>query len=160
MAAIVLPGWHISAAVRRRALDPVPPADAKILDYAAWVDACDWIAKNTPRDALFLTPRLNLTFKWRTGRPEVVNRKDVPQDAATIVEWRRRIKDIYYTEIAGLEQPHDSIGILGTEQVRELARKYGAQFALMDRGQLLSLPVAFRNKEYVVYRIEDAAGGE
>ena len=25
----------------------------------------------------------------------------------------------------------------------------------MDRGQLLALPIAFRNEEYVVYRIEN-----
>jgi hypothetical protein len=113
------------------------------------------IAANTPPDALFLTPRLNQSFKWRTGRPEVVNRKDIPQDANGIVEWYRRLKEIYYTETGGIEQPLDSIGVLGSDRVRELAAKYHARYVLMDRGQLLSLPVAFKNEEYIVYRIED-----
>jgi hypothetical protein len=134
--------------------NPVPPADQKIVDYAAWLDACDWVAKNTPPDALFLTPRLNLSFKWRTGRPEVANRKDIPQNARDMVEWNRRVKDIYYTNESGIEQPLDSIGLLGTDKVRELAHKYGADFVLMDRGQLLSLPRAYMNNEYVIYRIE------
>ena len=57
--------------------------------------------------------------------------------------------------VGGIEQPLDSIGVLGTERVRELAKKYHAQYVLMDRGQLLSLPIVFRNEEYVVYQIEN-----
>jgi hypothetical protein len=161
MVALMSCGWHISSVVRLRALNPVPPADEKMRDYAAWVEACEWIAENAPPDAMFLTPRLNHSFKWRTGRPEVVNRKDIPQDARGIIEWHRRIKDIYYDPaLGGLGQPLDSLGVLGTERVRELSIKYGAQFALMDRGQLLSLPFAYRNEEYVVYRIEETAGSK
>ncbi len=158
-AALVLTGWHLSSVARLRALHPVPPADAKMRDYPAWVEACEWVADNTPPDALFLTPRLNHSFKWRTGRAEVATRKDIPQDAPSIVEWHRRIKDIYYTEIAGVEQPLDSLGILGSERVLELALRHGADFVLMDRGQLLSLPRAFWNEEYVVYRIESRSAG-
>jgi hypothetical protein len=153
--ALVLAGWHLTVVARQRALNPVPPADIKVRDLAAWDEACEWVAQNTPPDALFLTPRLNLTFKWRAGRPEVVNRKDIPQDARGIIEWHRRIKEIYYANMDGVKTPLDSLGILGTERVRELALKYNADYVLMDRGQLLSLPIAFRNEEYVVYRIED-----
>jgi hypothetical protein len=122
---------------------PTPPADVKATDYAAWINVCDWVAANTPPDALFLTPRLGLSFKWRTGRPEVVNRKDIPQDASGIVEWRDRLKDIYTTKFGGVDQSVDSLGALGTERVIELAKKYHAQYVLSDRGQLLGLPIAF-----------------
>jgi hypothetical protein len=161
VAALAFAGWYLEESCRprveswRREEMPVPPADAKVTYYPDWVDVCDWIAENTPTDALFLTPRLNQSFKWRTGRAEVVNRKDIPQDARGIIEWYRRLKDIYYTEVGGIEQPLDSIGVLGTERVRELARKYHAQYVLMDRGQLLSLPIVFRNEEYVVYQIKN-----
>jgi hypothetical protein len=138
-----------------RAENPVPPADRKVVDLASWKEVCQWVAENTPTDARFLTPRLNLSFKWRTGRPEVVTRKDIPQDARGIVEWHRRLKEIYYTETAGVETPLDSIGVLGTERVRELAQKHDADFVLMDRGQLLSLPVVFKNEEYIVYRVDE-----
>ena len=131
----------------------IPPSDKKIVDYPGWVEVCDWIATNTPPNALFVTPRLNCTFKWRTGRPEVVNRKDIPQDAAGIVEWHDRLKDIYTTQFGGVDQSVDSVGALGTDRVRELAAKYHAQFVLSDRTQLLQLPVVYRNEEYVVYRI-------
>jgi hypothetical protein len=153
IAALVLAGGHLANVAGQRMQNPIPPADEKVRDFAAWVEACKWVGKNSPSDALFLTPRLNHTFKWRAGRPEVANRKDIPQDARSIIEWHRRIKEIYYTEVAGLAEPLDSIGVLGTERVRELALKFGADHVLMDRGQLLSLPIAFWNEEYVVYRI-------
>jgi hypothetical protein len=154
LAAVLLAaGWNVAHSTFNRVLNPIPPADQKIRDFDAWVEACTWAAENTPPDALFLTPRLNLTFKWRAGRPEVVNRKDLPQNARSIIEWHRRIQDIYYALIEGAEEPLDSLGILGTERVRELALEHKADFVLMDRGQLLSLPVAYRNEEYIIYRI-------
>lgn len=163
---LLFTGWYLEEACRPRIANlllgetPIPPADAKLTVYPAWVDVCDWVAAKTPPDALFLTPRLNQSFKWRTGRPEVVSRKDIPQDARGIVKWYGRLKDIYYTEVGGIEQPLDSIGILGTDRVRELAKKYHASYVLMDRGQLLSLPLAFWNEEYVVYRIENPSAGK
>jgi hypothetical protein len=152
-AAIVLASIFPVAASWTRLQNPVPPSENKIVDYAAWRDACDWVADNAPTNALFLTPRLNLSFKWWTGRPEVVNRKDIPQDAAGIVEWQRRLKDIYTMRIGDEDISVDSVGALGTERVKELAKKYGAQFVLSDRTQLVELPVVYRNSDYVVYRV-------
>jgi hypothetical protein len=156
LAAVLFPGWHLTNVARQRLLEPVPPADARMTDYEAWVDVCGWIAQNTSAESLFLTPRLNHSFKWRTGRPEVVNRKDIPQDARSIIEWDRRLKDIYYFEsTTGLSGPVDSLGQFGTERVQELGKKYRADFVLSDRTQLLALPRAYWNEEYVVYRIEN-----
>jgi hypothetical protein len=159
LASVLYAGWYLGDVAVKRVLNPVPPADARMADFEAWTDACEWIAGNTSANSLFLTPRLNHSFKWRAGRPEVVNRKDIPQDAQGILEWNRRIKDIYYYEgPIGPVGPIDSLVQLGDERVRELrelAKKYGANYVLSDRSQLLSLPRAYRNEEYVVYRIED-----
>jgi hypothetical protein len=157
--ALAITGANIVTSTRERFLNPVPPADGKLRDLDAWIEACDWVSENTPAYAVFLTPRLNLTFKWRAGRPEVVNRKDIPQDADSILQWHTRIKNIYIATIEGAEEPLDSLGILGTERVRELALKYGADFVLMDRGQLLSLPVVYKNDEYIIYRIDRGNDG-
>ncbi len=155
LVAICFAGWFLGSTSWARLQNPIPPADNKIVDYSAWVEVCDWVAANTPPNALFITPRLNCSFKWRTGRPEVANRKDIPQDAAGIVEWSKRLKDLFATQLGGEEFSVDSVGALGTERVKELANKYHAQYVLSDRAQLLKLPIAFWNREYVVYRIEN-----
>jgi len=154
-AALLLSGWFLAKVAWQRFANPVPPADARMRDYALWVDACKWVKNNTPPDATFLTPRWNHSFKWRTGRPEVVTRKDIPQDARGIVEWHRRLMDIYYYEgETDFANAIGSLSHLSSERVRALARKYGADFVLTERDQLLALPVAYWNDEYVVYRIE------
>jgi hypothetical protein len=58
--------------------------------WSAFVDACKWIKDHTPADAVFLTPRENVGFKWYAERAEYFTRKDCPQDAAGILEWGRR----------------------------------------------------------------------
>jgi hypothetical protein len=162
-AAIALAGGHITGRVMARLVDPTPPGDRRMRDPAAWTDACQWIIGNTEADARFLTPRLSHTFKWQTGRPEVVTRKDIPQDAAGIIEWHRRYRDVYYGgNDDRAAEPAASLGHLGTERVVQLARRYGATYVITDRRRPLWLPVVYPtqhdlNFEYVVYRIPDDA---
>ncbi|MGE3641702.1 MAG: DUF6798 domain-containing protein, partial [Pirellulales bacterium] len=158
--AIGLAGFHIGAHTAYRFLDPAPPADAPMKNYAAWVDACDWIKNNTPADAVFLTPRLSSTFKWRTDRPEVATRKDIPQDARSMVEWFHRLKDIYYYQVPDGVEPFNSVGELGTERAVEVARRYGAKYIVSDQDHPLALRTIYPtreypNDEYVVYAVED-----
>ena len=107
----------------------------------------------TPPDALFITPRMNQSFKWGTGRPEVVSRKDIPQDARSIVEWSDRVHTIYYHDVDGLLVPVDSIADLGEDHLAAMAEKYRADFAIASRDPALKLPIAYANNSYVVYRI-------
>jgi hypothetical protein len=57
--------------------------------------------------------------------------------------------------VTGINGPVDSPSQLKTDRVRELAMKYGADMVVADRSQLLSLPRAYWNEEYVVYRVDD-----
>lgn len=156
MAALLLTGWEISSAVCHRFENPIPPADRTVADYTAWQDVCQWVAENTPPDALFLTPRQSVTFKWRTGRPEVVTHKDIPQSAAGLVEWHRRIQEIHYP--GGSAEPIESLGDLGTGRILQLAREYNFEYVLTDRDHPLELPIVYPNAanpndHYVVYAI-------
>lgn len=157
--ASVLAAWYPVNACWLRVTSPNSPTDQKIVDYPAWVEVCDWVVANTPQNAVFITPRLNSSFRWRTGRPEVANRKDIPQDAVSMVEWSRRLKDVYGSEFGGVPYMVDSIADLGDERVLDMANKYHVQYVLSDRKQLLKLPIAFWNKEYVVYRIDEQGAG-
>lgn len=156
---ILAPAWHLGSKVWQRQELPIPPADRKVHNYANWVDACRWAAENTSEDALFLVPRYSHTFKWRAGRAVVVTYKDIPQDAAGLVEWRRRLYDIYtYPHAAGGDDPHwiVSLSELGARRLRELADKYGADYVLTDRYRRASLPVAYANATYVIYDLRGA----
>ena len=95
-----------------------PQADNRITNLAAWREICDWAAANTPPDAVFLTPRDTQSFHWYAGRSEVVGYKDIPQDAVGIVEWWRRVGDIYRQPQPGTESDgFASLAELGTNAI-------------------------------------------
>jgi len=128
--------------------------------YLAWRATCFWIKTHTPPDALFLTPRHQQTFKWYAERSEVVVWKDVPQDAGGLLEWRRRIREIYPREVeeSGLVA-HGDAGLL------ELSRSYGCQYIVIDRtfsSRRLSLRRVFPRLRtpghpYEIYRVPPPA---
>jgi hypothetical protein len=153
-------GWH---AVQR--LSPMLPcgfrqqANRSCRDrvgyYAGWRDVCAWIARpeNTPRDARFLTPMMAQTFKWYAGRSEVVNWKEIPQDAEAIVEWWWKIHDLYAT---GRNRPNDywhrSLADLGAERLKGLGEHYSAHYVVTVARPRVNLEVVYENRWYVVYK--------
>jgi hypothetical protein len=154
-AAIVVAGFPLLKIVRARADNPVPPSDSGLASYEDWVDACGWVNANTAPESLFITPRMNQSFRLRTGRREVVSRKDIPQDARSIVEWSNRLHNIYYHDVDGLPVPVDSVADLGAEHVAAMAETYGANYVIASRDPALKLPVEFANNTYVVYHIKN-----
>lgn len=140
-AAALLVAWHVGGVARQHLLDPRPGAVSQaspvsLLDrhrlylrYHFWRDVCGWIADNTPADAVFLTPRYQQTFKWFAGRSEAANWKDVPQDAAMLVEWWERMQQLYPRTQAGMSRA------LSDSELQLLARQYGFQYILLDRSR-------------------------
>jgi hypothetical protein len=136
---------------------PEPPRSHKLADYEAWREACAWIARpgNVPPDARFLIPRLAQSFKWYTGHDDVVVWKDMPQDARGIVEWRRRIDDIYATgRTLRSQRWHEPPSKAGTARLRELAEKYHADYLITERcDPPPDLDQVYGNRTYVIYRL-------
>ena len=155
---VALPVWHLVGASAARWQDATPPADAKMLDPAAWRETCQWVRKNTPAEAMFLVPRAAQSFSWYAHRRNVVTWKDVPQDAATLITWRDRYFDVYwhYDEF-GEHVPYGSLAWQGTARIRELATKYDVDFVITREYPPLSLPVAHSNAWYTVYAMSPAA---
>ena len=157
VAAVVVAGAYLGETIWYRDTHPWPPADAAIENLAAWREMCQWAASETPNDAVFLTPRLAQTFRWYAGRAEVVSRKDIPQDAAGIVEWWRRMERIYRTD-AGTPDARwrRSLAELGAKQLQKLGLEFGADYVLTTAEPPLPLErVGPRNPSYAIYRLSD-----
>jgi hypothetical protein len=152
---MVVSGAHFVHVMVRRAQNPRPPADSTTPDLDGWREICGWVARNTPADALFITPRGSQTFRWYAGRAEVVGRKDIPQDAAGIVEWWRRMNDVYREPSAALHPRwHRSLTELGSRRLAQLGEKYGADYVITDASPRLALElVSPPNSSYAVYRL-------
>lgn len=152
----------------------VPRADAAVIPYdqtpensrsathANWVRACEWIEKNTPRDAIVWSARRQQSFKWYAQRAEVHNYKDIPQDPAGLLEWRRRLEVV--REIAR----QGGIWMLPRGQILDLQKKYGFSYVMIYQSGV-NKPLPFekvyplggeQNRHYEVYRLppmEEAA---
>lgn len=106
-----------------------------------WREACVWIRDNTPTNSLWITPRHQQTFKWFAERAEVVNGKDVPQEALAVVEWQERREALFPPETG-------AVGLtgLGERRLIELARRYDAEYVLVDEflgRRKLNLPAVY-----------------
>ncbi len=149
-------GWQLS--------DGRPTADVQghigdddPREYEDWRLTCEWIRENTPPDARFLIPPNAMSFRWYAQRSEVVSWKDIPQDAAGIVEWRRRCDATqrWWEQLrkAGRMTPQINrrLGELAAAdefdfQYIVAARRHGA-------GRL-PLPEEFATAHFVVYRVK------
>jgi hypothetical protein len=109
--------------------------------------------KNIPPGARFLTPRLAQTFKWYTRHPSVADWKDVPQNSKAMIEWWRRMGEIYSTGKTPIRWRR-TLSELGAGRLKELGQKYDADYAIADRSDPpLELDVVHNNGVYIIYRL-------
>lgn len=130
--------------------------------FQHWRSVCEWVSRETPADSMFLTPREQQTFKWYAGRPEIVTRKDVPQDALGLLEWKQRLEEVY---------PHDQehhlydLAAFSDDELVDIARRYKATYILVDRTRSrrrIGLPLVYpllveENPAFAVYRVPEPA---
>ena len=140
-AAMLAAGFHLGETIWMRQVYPTPRAFWSVApgaDFDDWQAICRWAADETPPEALFLVPRLSHSFRWHSGRAEVVTRKDLPQDAPSIVEWWRRLTRIYRPEDA---QPvwRDLPAQLPAERLRELGDLYGVDYVVTSANPPVAL---------------------
>lgn len=139
---------------QQRMIAPIAPADRKVTNYPEWVEMCEWVEAHTPSSARFFVPRQSHSFKWRTGRSEVVTWKDMPQDAASMVEWRTRIKDVFRPR---LDASSKWLASPDLQLISELTHRYDADFVVLDTPESLNLPMVYppRHTEHRTYSVYD-----
>ena len=128
--------------------DPRPRADMRSLPsyedsrertmgtYRNWIKVCQWIADNTPENATFITPHKQQTFKWYSGRSEIVCWKDIPQDAEGIREWRKRLNELYEPQ----RLYEEGLMLYSDEQLKEIANRYEATHLLIPQRAVDLIP--------------------
>lgn len=134
-------------------------------------ELCEWIQQNTPRDAIFVTPPVELdNFHWLAERATIAKFKLVPPSSEGIPEWIDRL-----TRLSGRVDPwvgirrdsDNSLRIqrrmtrgyrnLSTEQAIALMQTYNAAYFLSKGLPKLDLPVAYQNEDYTLYAAPSAA---
>ncbi|MDC0934674.1 hypothetical protein OAS39_00200 [Pirellulales bacterium] len=155
-AAVLASIWHISTAPAFTRRPWIPPAAKRTSDFAAWRDACEWVRQNAPPDALFLVPWKGQSFKWYAHRADVVNRKDIPQDANGVIEWARRRDLAFPARMDGKLRMQLSFKKRSADALRQIARQVGATHVL-SADTSLRLPIVYQNDHYAVYEIAPLA---
>ena len=95
--------------------------------YEDWLAACWWIQATTDSDEIFLTPRHQQSFKWFANRAEVVNFKDVPQDAKSLLQWQVRMADVFPRRLGGMRVT------IQYDALRRYRDTYSVRYMLVDR---------------------------
>jgi hypothetical protein len=111
-------------------------------DDADYVALADWARDNTPKDAVFLVPPDEESFRVRARRAIVVNYKGVPQLSGELPEWRDRLEDVLDLDTAGLLALPRPMGrtlqairarydALPPEHHVAVARRWGARYLIV-----------------------------
>lgn len=138
--------WAFAAPAPDRNSSGLPPAR-----LAAWKDACAWVAGHTPADALFLTPRYNFGFRWYAGRAEYASWKDCPQDAVSLVEWKRRLDEIH-----DWRERWWASGFT-PDAIADLRDRSDVDYVLAWGVDPFRVEPVYRNEAFAVYRVSDRA---
>jgi hypothetical protein len=162
--AMLLCSAYMARIALDRAQSSTPPALGRTENPAAWIAACEWIRDHVPPDAICLIPRQAQSFKWYAERADVVNWKDIPQDALGVIEWRRRIRDVYPL-IAGPNGPQvlNSPDQWGARRVLDVARRYHASYVIarseppLGLREVYSVAAPETGEGYAVYKIDAPA---
>ena len=167
---IIATGLVMASAYQRASLAVPPSASHRLLGYDVgasveqqrqtfqdWIAVCQWARHATPEDELFLTPRHQQTFKWYAHRAEVVNWKDVPQDASSLITWKRRFDKVFPSRNYGRSRTP-----IRYDMLRSYRDEYGVRFMIVDqrirRGAALPLVKVYpigkeANATYAVYEL-------
>lgn len=154
------PGTEVARYAPADAKSRVAQGEKSAIAADDWLVACSYFRDpNIAPTAKVLTPRNSHSFKWHAERPEVGTWKDIPQDAASIVEWMDRMNAIHANRDKATPERRWSrtLGELGAEELARVARKYGAEYIVAEADPPVALPVVYGNRSYTIYRLPPEA---
>ncbi|WP_445632822.1 DUF6798 domain-containing protein [Nostoc sp. DSM 114161] len=125
-----------------------------------WKDMVAWVRKNTPKNDIFISPPVEFAnFIWLTERPTIAKYKLMAQTKAGTLEWFSRMRDLSgnFNGLDPLTNFSEKLLTQGynnltTDQAKALMVKYDASYFVTRIQHQLDLPIAYRNKSYVLYK--------
>ena len=177
--AVLAPVWRFASYVDLRGT-VVAPRSAPPKDSIAqgWLDACRWVRANTDVGAVFLVPRGCDSFKWEARRAEAGSWKEIPQDANSIVQWRRKMEAFYENPGAPEGSPmrwNQALVVVfinkGRAQVARESEEFGFDYAIVEappytvatnaealrRWKEFLQDAVYQNDQFVVLRFNKAS---
>ncbi len=124
-----------------------------------WINICRWIKANGPRDAVYLTPPGANGFTSLSDRSNIGDFKNNPDGALYLTEWFERLRDL-----AGGKLPEGrgfdnrqllnrAYAALSAEQLVEIGKKYGAEYAVLPRTSKTELEIVHQNDGYRLVKL-------
>jgi len=116
---------------RSTLLHGLPPAEAEL--YA-------WMRRNTPKDAVFLTPPGIENMRYHGRRAIIVDWKSNPIIPLEVLEWYRRLGDV--TARPQLRGAGDMVGydLLDPQRLEALRARYRIDYVVVLRARAALLP--------------------
>ncbi len=135
---------------------------------AEWKEMSSWIRNSTPRNALIISPPVDLeNFNWLTERATLAKYKQMPQTYAGIEMWYERMAALsgnadFWQSLQNLsnrnakkheikEALSQGYNQLSTEEVKALLVKYKTKYLLTKSDHSLNLPISHANSGYILY---------
>jgi endo-1,4-beta-xylanase len=136
-------------------------------EQRAWVAAQDWAARNTPKDALFITPPQQGGFRIRSERSVVCEWRDGTQlyfSAAFARDWWDKLRALRPAVVhggaggAGELMRTQSLETMTDGDLVRLAKSYGATHVVLPSGGRREMKRAYDNGKWAIYepRVLDA----
>lgn len=120
---------------------------------ADWIAALRWIDASAPTRSLLWAADEDWAVKWFAQRPEFVNFKDCPQDAAGLVDWyERRVLLAEWKLAAGKDR------VFTPDELTALHASTGITHIIASRLGPVESPPAFENGSFRVYAIAESPG--
>jgi hypothetical protein len=124
-----------------------------------WINICRWIKENGPRDALYLTPPGANGFTSLAERSNVADFKNNPDSGLYLARWFERLRNL-----AGGTLPNGrgsenrqllnkAYAELGAEQLIEVGKKYGAEYAVLPKASKADFEVIHQNNGYRLVKL-------
>ncbi|GHT40470.1 hypothetical protein FACS189443_0860 [Planctomycetales bacterium] len=147
-------------------IEPVGANGAVVVPQ--WFDVCHWIKSNTQKDAAFWIPRDSTTFKWYARRGDAGTWKNIPQDAAGIVRWRKSMNDLFTFKTKNDSVMTDRmlttlLNEKSADEIEALRKEYGFEYIVCFRinnlpaAEVLQKPnlqLVYSNETYCVYQVK------